>query len=396
MNCFKTRPNFFNFFLLTLIIIFLIIVPFINSEHVRRFEYVKHSEHEHDSEHTTHTHTHSGTITIPQINDQDVLFMGVGKNPFWLKEQNYKLWLHIISMIISFGTLIPIGIVLGFANSKSIWYINLQIIGTLIIIMGFFFGVMFSSSKSQDIYPSNFHSKFGWIILIVFLLQMLIGFIKFIFNDKNDKNDKVKYINISLSSESNESLVTSVDSSSATSHDIESSTHDSSLLDSNYSSNNFHIKIRSKILSILPSSLLLSKKFFKIFYNLSSLILIIFIHTQFLLGFITLSDTCYDESLGNCLAHYVKGSIFFWFGLIAFIRYLGFFEKFGWEWNFLPISSLDNFNDEKNQKGKISFSLLESIIIFSYGITNTFLEHIGKDQSWNHRDIQHATLAFMW
>ncbi|POG59941.1 hypothetical protein GLOIN_2v1717519, partial [Rhizophagus irregularis DAOM 181602=DAOM 197198] len=125
------------------------------------------------------------------------------------------------------------------------------------------------------------------------------------------------------------------------------------------------------------------------------LILILFIYTQFLLGFITLSDTCHGESFGNCLAHYVKGSIFFWFGLVAFIRYLGFFEKFGWNWNLLQISSLDNFNDEKNQKGKISFSLLESIIIFSYGISNTFLEHTGKDP-WNHRDIQHATLAFMW
>ncbi|GBC41100.2 fungal protein [Rhizophagus irregularis DAOM 181602=DAOM 197198] len=204
--------------------------------------YIKHGsfikkkqEHEHDSEQTTHTHTHSGIITIPQVNDQDEFYMGVGKNPFWLKEQNFMLWFHVISMIISFGTLIPIGIVLGFANSKSIWYINLQIIGMLIIIMGYFFGVMFNSSKSQDIYPSNFHSKF----------------------------------------------VTSVDSSSAASHDIESSsTHDNSLLDSNYPSNNFHTKI-------------------------------------------------------------------------------------------------------------------QSIIIFSYGISNTFLEHTGKDP-WNHRDIQHATLAFMW
>ncbi|RGB27153.1 hypothetical protein C1646_769504 [Rhizophagus diaphanus] len=392
MNYFKVRLNF----LLTLIIIFLIIVPLINSEHVKRFEHVKRSEYEHDSEHTTHTHKHSGIIKIPQVNDQDEFYMGVGKNPFWLKEQNFMLWLHIISMIISFGTLIPIGIVLGFANSKSIWYINLQIIGIFIIIIGYFFGVMFNSSKSQDIYPSNFHSKFGWLILIIFFLQILIGFIKFFFNDKNDKNIKVKYINISLSNnESNESLVTSVDSSSAASHDIESSnhdTHDVSLLDSNYP---LHTKIRSKILSILPSSLLLSKKFFKIFYNLLSLILILFIYTQFLLGFITLSDTCHGESIGNCLAHYIKGSIFFWFGLIAFIRYLGFFEKFGWNWNLLPISSLDNFNDEKNQKGKISFSLLESILIFSYGISNTFLEHTGKDP-WNHRDIQHATLAFMW
>ncbi|GES93188.1 integral membrane protein [Rhizophagus clarus] len=381
MDCFKkTRPN------LLLLILIIIIVPLINSEHVKR------------DEHMTHTHTQPETITIPQINDNDELFMGIGKNPFWLKEQNFMLWLHIISMIISFGTLIPIGIVLGFANVKSIWYINIQSIGILIIFMGFFFGVMFGSSKSQDIYPSNFHSKFGWLILISFLLHTIFGFIKFIINEKkNNKNDKVKYINISISDESNESLVDSRSSSVDNSSSTSSSHNESLLLDSskkeylnpsNPSKNNFHSKI--------PSSLLFSKNLNKIIYNLSSLILIFFIYTQFLLGFITLSDTCHDESLGNCLAHYIKGSIFFWFGLVAFIRYLGFFENFGWEWNLLPLSSLDNFNDERFQKGKFSFSLLESIIIFLYGIINTFLEHTGKDQSWNHRDVQHATLAFMW
>jgi hypothetical protein len=399
------KPNFLKFFLQTLIIIILIIVPLINSEHVKR------SGHEHEnSEHTTHMHTHSDSIIIPEVNDQNEFFMGVGKNPFWFEEQNFMLWLHIMSMIISFGTLIPIGIVLVFARSKSIWYIIIQIFGIIISFMGYFFGVMFSSSKSQDIYPSNFHSKFGWIILTIFSSQIMFGFIKFVFNDKDVKNDKVKYMNISLSNESNESLensrTASVESSSASSHDIENSTHDS-LLDSskkeNFSSSStsnpsskIRSKIRSKIYSILPPTLLsFIKKIFKIGYNLSTFILMSFVYTQFLLGFITLSDTCHGESFGNCLAHYVKGSIFLWFGLFAFIRYLGFFEKFGWEWNLLPISSLDDFNDEKNQKGKFSFALVESILIFLYGISNTFLEHTGSDP-WNHRDVQHATLAFMW
>src|SRR5581483_10567206 len=129
--------------------------------------------------------------------------MGVGKNPFWLKEQNFILWLHIISMTISFGILIPIGITLGFANVKSKWYINIYIIGLVTSVMGFLFGIMFSSSKSQDIYPANFHSKFGWIILIVLLIQMSIGFIQFIFDDRNHKIRRIGFMKIRLSNESN-------------------------------------------------------------------------------------------------------------------------------------------------------------------------------------------------
>ncbi|RIA86830.1 hypothetical protein C1645_740552 [Glomus cerebriforme] len=369
MNRFKMKPFHFRFSFLIIIIIFTIVplVKSVDSEHV---------EHSLNSKDSTHLEPVKIEHNV-QTNDQDEFYMGVGNNPFWLKEQNFMLWLHIISMIISFGTLIPIGIVLGFANNKSKWYINTQIFGTIIVILGYFSGVMFNYSKSEDIYPSNFHSKFGWIILIIFLIQMIFGFFRFILNDKDKM---IKFINISLSNESNDSLVdSSVDSSSASSHDVEA--HDSLLYnsDKNDSSRKEYSQKQNKIRS-------------KIIYNILSFVLIILIYSQFLLGFITLSDTCHGESFGNCLAHYVKGSIFFWFGLIAFVRYLGFFEDFGWEWNLLPISSFD----KKNHKGNVSFSLLESIIIFLYGITNTFLEHNGKDKSWNHRDMQHASLAFMW
>src|SRR3989442_1308318 len=80
MYCFKSNQCF-----LVILIIIFGIVPLIKSENSERIE---------------------------QENIQDEFYMGVGKNPFWLKEQNFTLWLHIISMTISFGILIPIGIIL--------------------------------------------------------------------------------------------------------------------------------------------------------------------------------------------------------------------------------------------------------------------------------------------
>src|SRR5947207_1105926 len=144
MNIFKIKQFHFRFGLFVILLIVLAIVPLIESENI---EHVERSEHFEHSEHSEHS-------IITQTNDnQDEFYMGVGKNPFWLKEQNFILWFHIISMTISFGILIPIGIMLGFANVKSKWYINIQIIGLVTSIMGFLFGVIFNSLKGQDIYP---------------------------------------------------------------------------------------------------------------------------------------------------------------------------------------------------------------------------------------------------
>src|ERR1044071_5768214 len=164
---------------LILIILMLAIVSLVKSESAGHVEYSSQMDSEHsnqmNSEHSSQMHSEP----------VDAFHMGVGENPFWLKEQNFVLWLHIIIMTISLGTLIPIGITLGFANIKSKWYINVHIAGIIMSLIGFFFGIIFRSSKSQDIYPMNFHSKFGWIILFILLIQTTFGFIRFAFNENN-------------------------------------------------------------------------------------------------------------------------------------------------------------------------------------------------------------------
>lgn len=96
--------------------------------------------------------------------------------------------------------------------------------------------------------------------------------------------------------------------------------------------------------------------------------------------------SCYHRSweVLGCVAHLIKGGIFFFYGIVTFGRYLGAFANRGWAWNQMDGSS------------SFSFEMIESCLIFIYGITNTWMEHFGQDSAWTHKDLEHASLAFMW
>lgn len=91
-----------------------------------------------------------------------------------------------------------------------------------------------------------------------------------------------------------------------------------------------------------------------------------------------------DWEIFGCIAHLIKGGIFFWYGIVTFARYLGSFADKGWAWNYVPNGS------------KFSFEMIECSLIFFYGITNTWMEHFGQDDAWTHKDLEHASLAFMF
>ncbi len=131
MNRFKSS-RFSSF--VTLIII-LATVPLIKSTREINQELSQRHDHSFNQLHSKHS-----TTSHPTNETNDHFYIGVGNNPFWLKERNFTLWFHIISMIISFGILIPIGIMA---------YPQI-----CIAFIGFFFGILFKSTM-------YFHSNLG-------------------------------------------------------------------------------------------------------------------------------------------------------------------------------------------------------------------------------------------
>ncbi|KAJ9095970.1 hypothetical protein QFC21_005332 [Naganishia friedmannii] len=94
--------------------------------------------------------------------------------------------------------------------------------------------------------------------------------------------------------------------------------------------------------------------------------------------------------LPSLLAHLIKGSIFFWYGLLTFSRYLGAFAEYGWAWNARPA--------HKRASRLPSAEMIESFVIFFYGVTNTWMERFGAQPGdpYTIKQVQHISIAVMF
>ena len=88
----------------------------------------------------------------------------------------------------------------------------------------------------------------------------------------------------------------------------------------------------------------------------------------------------YEASILHSIS---EGGIFWCYGLVTFARFLGSFSELGWAWNRAPIG--------KN----VSAEFVESLVIFTYGITNTWMERFGAHPGdpFTTKQIQHIGIA---
>ncbi|KAJ3790501.1 hypothetical protein GGU10DRAFT_282077 [Lentinula aff. detonsa] len=107
---------------------------------------------------------------------------------------------------------------------------------------------------------------------------------------------------------------------------------------------------------------------------------------QVLTGIVVYTGGCRENYLNGCLAHLIKGAIFWCYGLVSFARYLGAFAELGWAWNRAPAA------------GYPSAEFVESLVIFIYGITNTWMERWGArpGDPFTTKQIQHIGIAVMF
>ncbi|KAJ6629132.1 hypothetical protein B0H10DRAFT_1940012 [Mycena sp. CBHHK59/15] len=105
-----------------------------------------------------------------------------------------------------------------------------------------------------------------------------------------------------------------------------------------------------------------------------------------LTGIVIYTGGCRQTYINGCLAHLIKGGIFWSYGLISFARFLGWCSDRGWSWNRAPSS------------GYPTAEFVESSLIFFYGITNTWMERFGAkpDDPYTTKQIQHIGIAVMF
>ena len=72
---------------------------------------------------------------------------------------------------------------------------------------------------------------------------------------------------------------------------------------------------------------------------------------------------------------------------------MGCFSEFGWAWNIRPSSAMVG----RRNAGVPSAEFVESFVIFLYGSTNVFLEHLAAwGDAWTAQDLEHVSISIMF
>ncbi|KAJ2930209.1 hypothetical protein H1R20_g6871, partial [Candolleomyces eurysporus] len=105
-----------------------------------------------------------------------------------------------------------------------------------------------------------------------------------------------------------------------------------------------------------------------------------------LTGIVVYTGGCRQSWVNGCLAHLIKGGIFWCYGLLTFARFLGSYAELGWAWNRAPKGS------------KYTAEFTESFVIFLYGVTNTWMERFGASPGdpYTTKQVQHISIAVMF
>ncbi|CAL1701472.1 unnamed protein product [Somion occarium] len=107
---------------------------------------------------------------------------------------------------------------------------------------------------------------------------------------------------------------------------------------------------------------------------------------QVLTGIVDYTGGCRGKWVNGCLAHLIKGAIFWCYGLVTFARFLGTFAELGWAWNRAPTRQYP------------SAEFVECLVIFLYGISNTWMERFGAHAGdpYTTKQVQHISIAVMF
>ncbi|KAI9277609.1 hypothetical protein BY458DRAFT_488472 [Sporodiniella umbellata] len=261
-------------------------------------------------------------------------------------------YLHVSLMIISFWILMPIehlGIMLGIA--KSSLHVPMQILACTVAMLGFLFAKLYGHS-TPHLYQGNSHHTLGWLIFLMVMVQVVVGVLR---KWQHRSNGYTSLLERRASDTSGEETL----------HEFDA--------EPSRLPRWFQQGLNSERVSWVT----------KHYHQSVGRGLALLIFSQTLSGWVVYYGVCRSWEVLGCIAHLIKGGIFFFYGLMTFGRYLGAFADRGWAWN-------------TGDKGGPSFEQIECGLIFLYGITNTWMEHFGQDKAWTHKDFEHASLAFMW
>nr|OQO02744.1 hypothetical protein B0A51_18528 [Rachicladosporium sp. CCFEE 5018] len=110
-------------------------------------------------------------------------------------------------------------------------------------------------------------------------------------------------------------------------------------------------------------------------------------------GFVVYGGIFRDREIFSGMAHYVKGAIFLWYGVLTLGRWMGSFQKYGWAWNVRPAAP----RVFRWQSRIPSAEFTESFVIWLYGATNVWAEHMNAwGKAWSPQDVEHVSITILF
>ena len=342
-----------------------------------------------------------------------------------------------VFMIVSL-TVILYPILLGLNNINNKWYIFALILNFFFVLSGMFSILIFHNQLKRNgihLYENNIYTLLNAILIILLAAHLVSGIVKkatefYLFGEQKDAVYDYEMLYMVPDDERDSSLTTN-DDQARTSEDTRqhssSSENDNNLNigNSRYQMNFHHQGLESKVGKLtekrnkfyrkvytLPMIKTMSIHFHRlfsfVFNSLNYLILFyLFIHCCIGLAIANLLGTPKNK-IFNLAAHWIKGGVFMILGVVSVSRYCGFGKNKSWGWNLSILKRSDYYNEVTGKyniplwirvfgKSGVSMEFVEVFLVFFYGSTNIFLEHLASaDGKWTAKDLQHVSIAFLY
>ncbi|TLD20028.1 hypothetical protein E2P81_ATG09098 [Venturia nashicola] len=341
---------------------------------------------------------------------------------FRLGEKTAWIYGHIFVMTICWTILLPLSVM--FSIAKSPFTFPSQAIFFILNALGLFLGTVYNVN-TPDLYENNAHHKMGWIFTWLALAWMVMGIIniygKYV-TGRSQSGQQISHANLAHYARLHQDSETqdvrwSNDSGQGTernsaslfgspSPESENRNFDESLQDYNdvdlsevSGEAEKHGFLRNPRVDRFLSKSIHRIAFGKtliinhILYTIIERTIILMGWTVLVTGIITFSGIFRGSAVFNGLAHWIKGGIFFWYGIYTLGRWMGAFADFGWAWNIKPRGDLI-----PSWKTRVpSADLVESFLIFLYGISNVWLEHLAAwGSTWSPEDYEHVSITILF
>ncbi|CZR61804.1 related to YTP1 [Phialocephala subalpina] len=318
---------------------------------------------------------------------------------------------HIALMSLSWIGAFPVYLVLDLARSNLAYPAQILCLGLHTI--GIIFGLAYNS-QTPDLYPGNTHHNLGWILTGIAIFQFVFRISRSFARSKSRKTrsgengERTPFIPISEARTSFNNSTCHEDVEAVSPRLSICCGEDGTSSNGTDSETLFDVPLprrRSSIArrygqpmswmrrwgNVVGSNRLVPV--LDIISTIFNVVLAILVLVAICTGIVTMAGIFHGKHIFNGLAHFIKGGVFFIYGLVTFSRWIGCFAHLGWAWNL----KLTPTPQSQNWKNSITMEGVECFLILAYGISNVFLEHLSAwGGEWSPQDFEHVAISLLF